>query len=176
MDHPIPLDEVDHRLLALLQDDASRSNQALAEAAHVSPATALRRVRRLLEQGVIERQMAIVSAQAFAGGLTAIVEVTLDRQGAERLDAFEARAVAETAVQQCYRVSPGPDCVLVVWVRDMPHYNALVQRLFTEDANVRNVKSYFATRRAKFEPRIDLTPPRPALPPPTSPSSAAPGP
>jgi Lrp/AsnC family transcriptional regulator, leucine-responsive regulatory protein len=173
MDYPIPLDEVDHRLLTLLQDDASRSNQALAEAAHVSPATALRRVRRLIEHGVIERQVAIVSPHAFESGLTAIVEVTLDRQGAERLTAFETRAVAEPAVQQCYRVSPGPDCVLVVWVRDMSHYNALVQRLFTEDANVRNVKSYFATRRAKFEPRIDLTPRRPA---PASPTSAAPGP
>ena len=174
MNHSIPLDEVDHRLLTLLQDDASRSNQALAEAAHVSPATALRRVRRLVEQGVVERQVAIVSPQAFGSGLTAIVEVTLDRQGAERLDAFEARAVAEAAVQQCYRVSPGPDCVLVVWVRDMSHYNALVQRLFTEDANVRNVKSYFATRRAKFEPRVDFTPPTPEPPPTTS--SAAPGP
>src|SRR5687768_9152103 len=154
---PIPLDEVDHRLLALLQDDASRSNQALADAAHVSPATALRRVRRLVEARVIERQVAIVSPQAFGAGLTAIVEVTLDRQGIEHLDAFEARALAEPAVQQCYRVAPGPDVVLVIWVRDMSHYNALVQRLFTEDANVRNVKSYFATRRAKFEPRVDLT-------------------
>ena len=173
----IPLDEVDHRLLTLLQADASRSNQALAEAAHVSPATALRRVRRLLELGVVERQVAIVSPQAFGSGLTAIVEVTLDRQGVERLDAFEARAVAEPAVQQCYRVAPGPDCVLVVWVRDMSHYNALVQRLFTEDANVRNVKSYFATRRSKFEPRVDLTPPKaPAQPAASTPSSATPGP
>jgi DNA-binding Lrp family transcriptional regulator len=155
----IPMDEVDRRLLALLQADASRSNQALAEAAHVSPATALRRVRRLVEAGVIERQVAIVSPAAFAGGLTAIVEVTLDHQGVERLDAFETRALAEPAVQQCYRVAPGPDCVLVVWVRDMSHYNALVQRLFTEDANVRNVKSYFAIRRSKFEPRIDFSPP-----------------
>jgi Lrp/AsnC family transcriptional regulator, leucine-responsive regulatory protein len=164
MDNPIPLDEVDHRLLGLLQQDASRSNQALAEAAHVSPATALRRVRRLVELGVIERQVAIVSPMHFGTGLTAIVEVTLDHQGAERLAAFEARAVAEPAVQQCYRVAPGPDCVLVVWVRDMGHYNALVQRLFTEDANVRNVKSYFATQRAKFEPRIELTPARAAAP------------
>ncbi|MCW5661592.1 MAG: Lrp/AsnC family transcriptional regulator [Burkholderiaceae bacterium] len=154
----LPLDEVDHRLLGLLQDDAARSNQALADAAHVSPATALRRVRRLVEAGVIERQVAILSPQAFGAGLTAIVEVTLDRQGVEHLDAFEARALAEAAVQQCYRVAPGPDVVLVVWVRDMSHYNALVQRLFTEDANVRNVKSYFATRRSKFEPRVDLTP------------------
>ena len=168
MDAPIPLDEVDHRLLSLLQDDASRSNQALAEAAHVSPATALRRVRRLVDAGVIERQVAILAPQVFGTGLTAIVEVTLDRQGVEHLDAFEARAVAEAPVQQCYRVTPGPDLVLVVWVRDMSHYNALVQRLFTEDANVRNVKSYFATRRAKFEPRVDLTPwgPPPSAPAP----------
>ena len=158
------LDEVDHRLLMLLQDDASRSNLELAAAAKVSPATALRRVRRLLDAGAIERRVAILSASAFGKGLSTIVEITLDRQGAEWLDAFEARALAETAVQQCYRVAPGPDFVLVIWVPDMSAYNALVQRLFTQDANVRNVKSYFATKRAKFDPRI--TPPGPQQAPP----------
>ena len=150
---PEALDAIDQRLLALLQADASRANQALAEAAHVSPATALRRVRRLVETGIIERQIAIVSP-ALVGGLSAVVEVTLDRQGAEHLAAFEARAVAEAAVQQCYRVSPGPDFVLVLWVADMASYHVLVQRLFTQDANVRNVKSFFATHRAKFEPAV----------------------
>ena len=154
---PEALDDIDRRLLALLQADASRANQALAEAAHVSPATALRRVRRLVEAGLIERQIAIVSP-ALVGGLSAVVEVTLDRQGAEHLAAFEGRAVAEAAVQQCYRVSPGPDFVLVLWVADMAVYHALVQRLFTQDANVRNVKSFFATHRAKFEPAITLPP------------------
>ena len=152
------LDAIDHRLLILLQADASRSNQALAEAAHVSPATALRRVRRLVEAGVIERQVAIVSP-ARVGGLSAIVEITLDRQGAEQIAAFEARAVAEAAVQQCYRVSPGPDLLLIVWLPEMAAYHALVQRLFTQDANVRNVKSFFATHRAKFEPAVQLPPP-----------------
>ena len=152
------LDAIDHRLLSLLQADASRSNQALAEAAHVSPATALRRVRRLVEAGVIERQVAIVSP-ARVGGLSAIIEITLDRQGAEQIAAFEARAVAEAAVQQCYRVSPGPDLLLIVWLPEMAAYHALVQRLFTQDANVRNVKSFFATHRAKFEPAVQLPPP-----------------
>ena len=147
------LDAIDLRLLSLLQTDASRSNQALAEAAFVSPATALRRVRRLVETGVIERQVAIVSAQRV-GGLSVIVEVTLDHQGAEHVAAFEARAVTQAAVQQCYRVSPGPDLVLVLWLPDMAAYHALVQRLFTQDANVRNVKSFFATHRAKFEPAV----------------------
>jgi len=149
------LDALDLRLLDLLQADASLANQALAEAAHVSPATALRRVRRLVDMGVIERQVAIVSPQRV-GGLSVIVELTLDRQGAEHLAAFEARAVAEPPVQQCYRVSPGPDFVLVLWLPDMAAYHALVQRLFTQDANVRNVKSFFATHRAKFEPAVRL--------------------
>ena len=152
---PEPLDEIDLRLLALLQADASRANQALAEAAHVSPATALRRVRRLVDAGIIERQVAIVSP-AVVGGLSAVVELTLDRQGAEHLATFEARAVADAAVQQCYRVSPGPDFVLVLWVADMAGYHALVQRLFTQNANVRNVKSFFVTHRGKFEPAVGL--------------------
>lgn len=152
------LDAIDLRLLSLLQADASRSNQALAEAAFVSPATALRRVRRLVETGVIERQVAIVSPQRV-GGFSVIVEVTLDRQGAEHVAAFEARAVVEAAVQQCYRVSPGPDLVLVLWLPDMAAYHALVQRLFTQDANVRNVKGFFATHRAKFEPAVQLPTP-----------------
>ena len=152
---PEALDAIDQRLLALLQADASRANQALAEAAFVSPATAMRRVRRLVEAGIIERQIAIV-APSLVGGLSVIAELTLDRQGAEHLAAFEARAVAEAAVQQCYRVSPGPDFVLVLWLPDMAAYHALVQRLFTQDANVRNVKSFFATHRAKFEPAVSL--------------------
>lgn len=149
-----PLDDVDRRLLALLQADASRTNQALAEAAGVSSATALRRVRKLTESGVIERQVALLAPRFANAGLSAVAEVSLDRQGAEHLDAFEARAVAEAAVQQCYRVSPGPDFVLIAWVPDMAAWSAFVQRLFTQDANVRNVKSYFSVKRAKFDPRV----------------------
>ncbi len=149
----IDIDTVDARLLDLLQADASRSNQALADAAHVSPATALRRVKRLVDAGLIERQTALVSVAAL-GGLQAIVEITLDRQGDEHAQSFEALVVADASVQQCWRVSAGPDFVLVLWVRDMADYQALVERLFTQHANVRTVKTYFATKRAKFDPSV----------------------
>ena len=155
----ITLDATDLRMLELLQKDASLSNQDLAAAAHVSAATALRRVRRLAEGGVIERRVALLSHERLGHGLSAIVEITLDRQGAEHLAAFEQRAAADPGVQQCYRVSPGPDFVLVVWAADMPAYQALVERLFTQDANVRQVKAYFSVKRAKFEPAIGLPAP-----------------
>lgn len=156
----IDIDDTDIRLLDLLQSDASLSNQALAERAHVSPPTALRRIKRLREVGLIERQVAILQpdrlAQVQGHGLTALVEITLERQGDEQLQAFESRAISDPAVQQCYRVSPGPDFVLIVHSADMPGHLALTQRLFTSDANVRNVKAFFSLKRAKFDPRIAL--------------------
>jgi Lrp/AsnC family leucine-responsive transcriptional regulator len=156
----ITLDIADLRILEQLQRDASVSNQALAERIHISPPTCLRRIKRLQEAGLIERQIAVLSLENMAAtlghGLTAITEITLDRQDATQLQAFESRAVLDAAVQQCYRVSPGPDFVLVVHVRDMPDYLALAQRLFTSDANVRNVKSFFSIKRAKFEPALPL--------------------
>jgi len=156
----ITLDETDLKLLDSLQTDASLSNQALAERVHISPPTCLRRVKRLRDAGLVARDVALLNVDKLAAltgyGLTALVEITLERQGAEQQEAFEARVITDEAVQQCYRVSPGPDFMLVVHVADMPRYLALAQRLFTSDANVRNVKAFFSTRRAKFEPRVLL--------------------
>ena len=156
----LALDGIDLKILDALQTDASLTNHDLAAQVHVSPATCLRRVKRLVDAGVVERRVAILSPERLGHGLTAIVEVTLDRQSAEALADFEARAVAEEAVRQCHRVSPGPDFILTIQLADMAAYHALVQRLFTADANVRNVKSFFSVHRAKFETRIAL--PQPA--------------
>jgi Lrp/AsnC family transcriptional regulator, leucine-responsive regulatory protein len=160
----VVLDSVDLALLDQLQADASLSNQDLAQRVHVSPPTCLRRVKRLRDAGLIERQIAILSADRLAPllghGLQAVVEVTLDRQSDQEQQAFEERVVRDEAVQQCYRVSPGPDFILVVHTQDMPGYLALAQRLFTSDANVRNVKAFFSLRRAKFQPRVPLAQPR----------------
>ncbi len=157
------LDGIDLQLLDSLQHDASMSNVALAMRVNVSPPTCLRRIKRLMAAGWIERQVAVLNADklgaALGHGLTALVEVSLDKQGSEHLDAFEARAVALGAVQQCWRVSPGPDFMLVVQARDMPQYLAISQALFTQDMNVRNVKAFFATKRAKFAMHMRLPTP-----------------
>jgi DNA-binding Lrp family transcriptional regulator len=158
MDESVTIDATDLRILEQLQRDASLTNQGLAAAVHTSAATCLRRVKRLVDVGVIESRVAILSPRHIAAGLTAFAEVSLDRQGAEHVAAFEARAVAEPAVQQCYRVSPGPDLMLVLQLPDMAGYHALVQRLFTQDANVRNVKTFFSVHRAKFGTAIPLLP------------------
>ena len=157
----IDIDATDIKLLSAMQEDSSLSNQALAKIAHISPPTCLRRVKRLKDAGLIEREVALLSPDKLAHitgqGLIAIVEITLDRQGNEHLSAFEQRVIEDAAVQQCYRTSPGPDFVMIVHVTDMPAYLALSQRLFTGDANVRNVKAFFSIKRSKFEPKMLLS-------------------
>ena len=156
----IELDAIDLQLLAQLQIDAAQSNQELADKVHTSPPTCLRRVKRLRDAGLIEKQVAILRPQRLADaighGLTALVEITLDQQHHDALVAFEVKVATEPAVQQCYRVSPGPDFVLVVHTKDMPGYQALTQRLFTQDANVRNVKTFFSVHRSKFGAELPL--------------------
>jgi len=150
------LDDLDRRILEQLQEDSALTNQDLAQRVHASPPTCLRRVRRLVDEGVIDRQVAILSAEKLGSTLTAIVEITLDVQAAERLDEFERSMLAERAVLQCYRVSPGPDFVVIAQVKDMPAYHALAHRAFTAQANVRNVRTFFSVHRAKFATRIDV--------------------
>lgn len=150
------LDDLDRRILSQLQEDCALTNQELATRVHASAPTCLRRVRRLVDAGVIARQVAILAPEKLTHSLTAIVEITLDVQAAEHLEAFERSLIGEPAVQQCYRVSTGPDFVVIVQVRDMPAYHALVHRVFTAQANVRNVRTFFSVHRAKFETRVEI--------------------
>ena len=150
------LDELDKRILQQLQHDASLTNHDLAARVHASPPTCLRRVSRLMKEGVIARQVAILDAEKIGPSLTAIVEITLDHQATEKQLEFEFLVAREAAVQQCYRVSPGPDFVLVIQVADMAAYHALAHRLFATQANVRNVRSFFSILRSKFETRVEL--------------------
>ena len=150
------LDDLDRRILNQLQHDASLTNQALAERVHASPPTCLRRVRRLTELGVIAKQVVILEPSKLGSTLTAIIEVTLDIQSAENLQTFEETVLREPAILQCYRVSSGPDFVLIAHVLDMPAYHALVHRALTAAENVRNVRTFFSVHRSKFDTHIEL--------------------
>lgn len=156
----IELDELDLRILEQLQNDASISNQALALRVHASPPTCLRRVRRLSEQGVIRRQVALLDPKQLGPSLTAIVEITLDRQGEEYLQQFERLMAPEAAVTQCYRVSTGVDFIVILQVSDMTAYHKLAHALFTSQANIRNIRSFFSIHQAKFETRVPLPAPK----------------
>ena len=155
-DNKLQLTDLDLRILGSLQQDASLSNQALAEKVFTSAATSLRRVRALQEAGVIEATVAILSPAKLGPLLLAITEITLDVQNAERFDAFDALVRDEASVTQAYRTAPSVDFTLMLTLRDMAAYQALVQRVFTAAYNVRNVRTRFVTQRCKFSVALPL--------------------
>jgi Lrp/AsnC family leucine-responsive transcriptional regulator len=90
MDDTNNLDRVDLKLLAQLQRDASLSNLELAERVGLSPTPCARRVKRLITDGFIERQVAVLNAEKLGYDLTAHVSISMDRHTPDRFENFEA--------------------------------------------------------------------------------------
>ena len=148
------LDKVDRKLLNLLQKDNQISTRILADKAHISQPTCLRRLRDLREAGVISADVALVDPFALGYGMLAFLEVSLTNQSDEHMLAFEARMNKEAEVMQCYFVSGDYDYFLVVHVIDMEAYYQFVRRVISGSGNVRHFQSRFPMKRAKFNTRI----------------------
>jgi len=145
------LDALDRSILKALQDNADLTNATLGELVNASAATCQRRVSRLKGLGVIRKEVAILDPSLIGQPLMAICEVTLVSQANEALSAFEHLVSEATRVQQCYRVSAGPDFVLMLVLSDMADYQAFAGTYLTARHGVRNVKTYFVSHRSKFE-------------------------
>src|SRR5690606_38282757 len=104
----------------------------------------LRRVNRLVENGVIERLVALVAPDRVGYELTALVEVALDSRDKQAIQEFEEVVQREKAVRQCYRVSGGLDFMLLICVPDMPSFQETEERLFRSNPNVKKSRSYFS--------------------------------
>jgi Lrp/AsnC family leucine-responsive transcriptional regulator len=87
---PVSMDEVDRRLLRVLQADGRITNADLAKQAHLSPAACHERVKRLRERGVITGYAALVDPSAVDLSLLIFVEVVLDRTTGEAFEGFAA--------------------------------------------------------------------------------------
>ena len=109
--------------------DAPQSNGHWRISVHVTRDRAAP-VRALSDAGVIERTIAVLSPERLGSTVTAIAG-TLDVQNADTFAAFARLIEPEPAVMLAWQTAPTVDFTLVLTVRDMPDYQALVQRLFT---------------------------------------------
>ena len=144
------LDKIDRQILTQLQLDARTSIATLCSLVGASAASVQRRLKRLRESGVIEREIAIVDASRSDTPLTFIVLVEIERESLDQLDQFRRRAREEPSIQQCYCVTGETDFVLIVLARDMVDYEAFTHRFFFKDANVRRFRTSVAITRDKI--------------------------
>jgi len=150
------LDRLDRRLLGLLQQDAGRTNLALAEAVGLSPPACLKRVRRLEAEGYLTHRVALVDPARCGPLLHIVVEVTMERDDKALYRRFLDRAAECTAVKQCYQVTGEVDFVLIVVVPDMEAYDRVCDAVLYADDNLRKFRTLVSRFRRKFDTALDL--------------------
>jgi Lrp/AsnC family leucine-responsive transcriptional regulator len=142
----IELDRIDRSILELLQQDGRLTNAALAEKVHLSPSACLRRVQRLEQTGVIDRYVAVLDPAAIGRPTSVFVEVTLNSQREEALNAFEQAVRACPEVLECHLMSGGSDYLLHVAVENTQDYERLHKQNLSRLPNVARIRSSFALR------------------------------
>ena len=151
------LDRTDLRLLAELQKDASLSNLELADKVGLSPTPCARRVKRLLNDGFIERQVAILNPEKLGYDLTAHVSISMDRHTPDRFENFETEIATYDEVIDCSVVTgQSADYLLRVVVKDMKHFEAVLLGKLTRIAGVTGVHSSFVLRKVINRTEIPL--------------------
>ena len=119
----VALDDHDRRLLTLLQRDTTVTAEVLGSDLGLSASTVQRRIKRLRETGVIEREVAIIITDAVGKRMTFIVGVKVDFGQKAGVDALQKKLLADPRTQQAYYVTGEVDLILAVVVQDMQDYD-----------------------------------------------------
>ncbi|KVM50840.1 AsnC family transcriptional regulator [Burkholderia ubonensis] len=143
------LDAFDRKLLMEVQRDAQTPQNELGARVNLSTAAVNRRLRRLAEDGVIERYTAVVAPEKVGYALTIVVNVEMESEQIDQIDAMKRTFEQCPQVQQCYYVTGEWDFVLILTVRDMDQYNALTRQLFFANNNVKRFKTLVSMGRVK---------------------------
>ncbi|WP_181443529.1 Lrp/AsnC family transcriptional regulator [Porphyrobacter sp. YT40] len=146
------LDRLDRAILTAMQQDAAQPVAQLAQQVGSSESSVRRRIRRLRADGVIEREVALLSHHH--GGIEIIVTVTMNEEHSSRYDALKRRFQQDDAVAQCYRVTGEADMILHVRVMDMRQYETWLEDNILSDPAIRRCTSHVVYSRIKFSTAI----------------------
>ena len=160
---PAALDRFDLAILDILQTDNTTPQRVIAQAVNLSAPAVQRRIQRLQQTGVIRANVAVLDPVKVGKPLTIVLEIHLENERPDRTAPLRARIAAEDAVQQCYGVTGEADYLLVVNVASMADYEALTQRLFEGDDNVRRFRTSVALASLKTGLRVPLNQALPAV-------------
>ena len=143
------LDSFDFAILRILQQNNRMALQEIGRAVNLSSTAVQRRVRRMEDANIIQANIAMVDPAAVGRPITLIVEVVVDSEHANLLDAARDDFASAPEVQQCYYVTGAVDFILVLTVSTMEEYESLSRRLFLENTNVKRFQTYVAMNRVK---------------------------
>jgi len=149
------LDEIDRKILNLLQQDASLSVDALAERVHLSRNACWRRIKRLETDGVVKERVAIVDPNAVGLGLQVFILIRTNDHSAAWLKTFRNAVREMPEITAAQRMTGDLDYVLRVRVADVPAYDQFYQRLI-DKVQIADVSASFVMEDVKETTELPL--------------------
>ena len=151
------LDDIDRRIINVLQLDAAKSIQEIGDEVGLTSNPCWRRIRRLEEAGIIVRRVAVVDAAAVGLSMTAFVRIHTDRHTNDWLKAFKKGVLLIPEIVECYRMTGDVDYFLKIIVHDIAHYDEVYQRLLNQVPDLKDVTAAFSMERLKGGDGIDVS-------------------
>lgn len=143
------IDEIDRKILALLQNNCRQSIAEIGDAVGLSASACHRRIGILEKDGVIERYAARLNGEKLGFNMTFYVEVTLEGQSEAILSAFEKAALARPEVLECHLMTGIADYLIKVAAPDTKEYERLYRRVIAALPHVSRIQSALVMKTVK---------------------------
>lgn len=150
------LDAMDRRILMVLQRQGRITNAELSEKVNLSPSACHRRVQRLETDGIIKDYVALLDPRKLGRMAVVFVEITLQAQADEILDAFEKQVARLPDVLECHLMAGSADYILKVLARDTEDFARIHRQHLSRLPGVAQMQSSFALRTVFKTTAIDL--------------------
>lgn len=152
----MPFDEIDIKILNILQDEGRITNTKLAKEIGISPPSMLDRVKRLENTGVIDKYVALVDMEKTGFGLIALIMVSLSLHQISSLEAVKDSLVKIDEVLECYQVSGDVDFLLKVATKDMNSYKDFVNNKLSGIEGIQTIKTSFVLDTLKSTTKLQV--------------------
>jgi len=149
------IDDNDVKILEILQIDATRSLDSIADEIGVSLNTCWRRVQRLEAEGILERRVALVDNEKVGLPLTVFVSIRTDDHSKDWAERFDKAVKLIPEIVEFYRLAGDVDYILKMMVGSVADYDYVYQRLISK-VKISNVSASFAMEKMKFTTELPL--------------------
>jgi Lrp/AsnC family leucine-responsive transcriptional regulator len=140
------LDATDRRILTVVQKDGRITNADLSELVNLSPSACHRRVQRLEDEGYIAGYVALLNTRKMGRLTTVFVEITLQSQAEDLLDAFEREVARVPDLLECHLMAGTADYLLKIMAEDTEDFARIHRHYLSRLPGVRQMQSSFALR------------------------------
>ncbi|MET3996784.1 Lrp/AsnC family leucine-responsive transcriptional regulator [Bradyrhizobium sp. JR7.2] len=155
------LDRIDIKILNELQQNASLTNVELASRVNLSPSPCLARVRTLEKLGVIDRRIALLDPAVLGIGVTAFIQIKLEKQVQTSLENFTRSIDRLAQVMECYLMTGESDYMLRVMAADIEDLEDLIVNKLSRIPGVSSIRSNLALKRISYKTVLPIDANRP---------------